>query len=76
MRLPPIIVRVLLGPFFFCANGADKFDVGDILEAVARDFRFGDNFDHVGTFYPSAYTLCKASNSLAAEVFQVSLNLG
>jgi hypothetical protein len=46
---------------FFCAHGADEFYVGDILEAVIGDLRFGDKFDGVGTLYPSAYTLCKVS---------------
>ena len=33
---------------------------------VARDFRFGDKFNGVGTFYPSAYTLCKTSKFIGS----------
>ena len=47
-------------------NGVDKFDVGDIFEAIIRDFGFGDKFDCVGTFYPSGYTLCKASKFIGS----------
>ena len=33
---------------------------------IVRDFGFGDKFDGVGTFYPSAYTLCKASEFIGS----------
>jgi hypothetical protein len=65
-----------IGLLLLCANGADKFDVGDIFEAVAGDFSFGYEFNGVGTVDTSTYTLCKASKLLAAETFQVLLNLG
>ena len=50
----------------FCANRANKFDVGDIFEAIIRDVGFGDSFDGVGTFYPSVHTLCKASKFIGS----------
>ena len=33
---------------------------------VVRDFGFGDKFDGVGTFYPFAYDLCKASKFIGS----------
>ncbi len=50
----------------YCTNGADKFDVCDILESIGRGIGFGDEFNGVGTFYPSAYTLCKASKFIGS----------
>jgi hypothetical protein len=38
-----------IGFLLFCANGAYKFDVGDIFEAIAGDFSFGYEFNGVGT---------------------------
>ena len=50
-----------IGFLLFCANGAYKFDVGDIFEAAAGDFRFGYEFNGVGTLDVPPYTLCKVS---------------
>ena len=47
-------------------NGADKFDVCDILQSIGRDVGFGDKFNGVGAFYPSAYTLCKTSKFIGS----------
>ena len=51
---------------FFRTNGADKFDVGDIFEAVVGDFSFGYEFNGVGTFDASPYILCKASKFIGS----------
>ena len=50
-------------------SGADEFDVCDILESVGRVLGFGD-------FTRPPTPCARCLNSLAAEVFQVSLNLG
>ena len=51
----------MIGFLLFCANGAYKFDVGDIFEAVAGDFSFGYEFNGVGSLDMAPYTLCTAS---------------
>ena len=55
------------GFLLFNANGAYKFDVGDIFEAVAGDFSFGYEFNCVGTLYSSPYTLRKASKFIGSQ---------
>ena len=61
-----MVARVRLGSFFFCANGANKLDVGYIFEAVTGDLSFENEFDCVGTLDSSAYTLCKASKFIGS----------
>ena len=62
-----MVARGAIGFLLFCANGAYKFDVGDIFEAVAGFFIFGYEFNGVGTLDASPDTLCKASKFIGSR---------
>ncbi len=66
----------MVGLLFLGVHRANKPDVGDILEVIARNFRFVNEHDSVGAVDASPHTLCEHPNSLAAEMFQASLILG
>ncbi len=57
----------VVGLLFLGVNRADKLDVGDILELIARNFRFLNKLDGIGAIDASPHTLCEVSKFVGSR---------